>query len=489
MPACESGPNRPAIDRLRRRLLVGAAAAPILGVPAWPLQADAAEHDDAFETSLRERLDHDGVGFAAAQVDANGVRLRTMGVKRRGEPAPILATTLFELGSLTKAFVALLFADGLVRRRYLADLAVEDLLPDGLQLRDKAGNPLRLIDLATHRSGLPRMPGNLSPREMVDPYSGYSEARMFAFLREWKPAVERGQRFEYSNFGYGLLSIVLSRQLGLSFDEALRRQVLSPLQLDDLRINRPLPPGDDLALIGAAIGASLEVAPRIAGPHDGQRRRAPAWQFDAMAGAVGLLGSITSVARFIEAALGGFEHPLQEAFAMCLQYRTEGEHPLHPFGYGWEMSTIVGADRSRRTFFNQDGATSGFSTSVWLEPTRRRGGAVLSNAFIETRSLALQAVDPSISEDDFNLMILPKAALAPLVGSYSRDKRSALDVRLRDGALWIQEPASRPFELLPIAPRRFVSRHSRFEFMFEDGDRAPSLSISNAGKVLVFTRD
>ncbi len=475
-------------DLRRRRLLVGSAVAPFAAALQVPAAASGAITTASFEQALRARLVIDGVGFAAARLDANGVDLKTVGVVRRGDPAPVTTETLFELGSLTKAFVALLYADGVLRRRFAADDPIEDLLPNGLRVRDRAGNPIRMVDLATHRSGLPRMPGNLSAREMADPYPGYSEARMFAFLRAWKPVVERGERFEYSNFGYGLLSIVLSRQLGLSFDQALRRHVLTPLQLDDMRLARPLPTTDDLAAVGAALGASLALAPRLASPHNAERRPTLAWRFDAMAGAVGLLGSITSLGRFMEAALGRFDHPLREAFSMCLQYRTEGEHPLHPFGFGWEMSTIVGADGSRRTLFNQDGATAGFSTSLWLEPARQRAGAVLSNAFIETRSLALRAVDPALSEDDFNLMVVSADALSTLVGSYFRDARYALDVRLRNGRLWMQETAQQEFELLPKADRRFISRQGTLEFVFDDGDRAPSLRVVNGDRELLFKR-
>ncbi len=473
-------------DRLRRQLLGAAASAPIAASFPWSLAA-AQPAGQGFEQAMGKRLAQDGVGFAAAQIGAQGLQLYAMGVKRLGEPAVIDTSTLFELGSITKAFVALLFADGVLKRRITFEDAVEDFLPDGLRLRDKAGQPLRLIDLATHRSGLPRMPGNLSRREMADPYAGYSEARLFAFLTEWKPAVERGQRFEYSNLAYGLLSLVLSRQLGLSFDEALRRHVLLPLGLDDMLLHRPLPGGDDLALIGSSIAAKLALAPRMAAGH-AERRPAPPWRSDALAGAVGLLGSITSMGRFMQAALGQFDHPLSEAFAMCLQYRTEGEHPLHPFGFGWELSTIVAPDGSRRTLFNQDGATAGFSMSMWLEPARQRAGTVLSNAFIETRSLALKAVDPNIDQDDFNRMWLPAAALQSFAGSYSRDQRYELAVSVRDGRLWMQETAQKEFEMLPIEARRFVGRDGPLEFVFSEGNQSQTLNIVKDGKILPFAR-
>ncbi len=443
---------------------------------------------DDFKGAMLQRLDHDGVGFAAAQLDPAGLRLHTAGVRRIGEPSPIEADTLFELGSITKTFVALLLADGVLRQRFTLDDPVELGLPDDIRLRDNAGRPLRLIDLATHRSGLPRMPGNLARKELSDPYPYYTEARMFEFLREWKPELGRGKRFEYSNYGYGLLAQVLARRLGLSLDEALLRHVLRPLGLEDMRIARPFPSGDDLAKVSAAMAASIALAPRLAAPHTGERRASSPWRFDAMAGAVGLLGSIESVGRFMQAAVGSFDHPLREAFAMCLQHRTEGEHPLHPFGFGWEMSTIVAAGGSRRRFFNQDGATAGFSTSIWLEPAAGRAGAVLSNAFIETRSLALQALDPSISQQDFNLLVLPAEALQAMVGRWEFEKKFALAISLRNGKLWAQGPGQPELELLPTAPRRLITRGNPIEFAFDETERPQQLTLTKDGQSLTLRR-
>lgn len=478
--------------RIRRRtLLAGAALAAIPGLARAEAgaAAPAADRriDAAFSDKLQERLLLDGVGFAAAQVDAQGVRLATLGVMRQGSPAPVTAQTLFELGSMTKAFVALLLADAVLAKRASFDDPIEADLPDGLKLRDAQGEPLRLIDLATHRSGLPRMPTNVSRKEREDPYPFYTEQRLFDFLRQWKPAVARGERFEYSNLGYGLLAQILARREGRSLDAVLAQRIFAPLGLSDLFIRRPLTGGDDLAALGAAVSASLATAPREATGHGPARQPERAWQFDAMAGAVGLVGSIVPVGRFMQAALGLFDHPLQPAFALCLQQRTEGEHPLHPFGLAWEMSPIV-TRSSQRMLFNQDGATAGFSSSLWLEPARRRGAVVLANAFIETRELALAGLDPGIGVDSFSRMQLAPEQLAPLVGSYVLDARYKLDLRSRNGRLWAQGTGQQEFELLPSAPRRFFTRHSSLEVQFDDGERPARLLVLRDGKGLPFTR-
>ena len=473
----------------RRQAVLLAAAAPLtLQMDMARASADGTAALSTIDSALQQRLAREGVGFAAAAVDSRGVQLRTVGLSRMGSEQPITADTLFELGSLTKAFVALLLVDGVLKKRHAFDDAVEDALPGGLRLRDSAGAPLRLIDLATHRSGLPRMPLNMATAELGDPYPRYSETRLHSFLSSWKPTFRRGERFEYSNLGYGLLAQVLANRLGLSFDAALRRDVLEPLGLDDMRIARPVPTGDDLAAIGGALAASLSIGPRMAAGHDASRRPAPAWRFDALAGAVGLVGSISSVGRFTQAAVGLRKTGLEEAFALCLRHRVESTHPLHPFGLAWEVSTIVAPEKTR-VFYNQDGATAGFSCSLWIEPEQRRGAAVLANAFIETRSLALQALDASIDEDAFNRTLLPAAALVPFVGQYAAlDRGHVFSVRMNGAGLWLQGAGQPAFELLPITARRFFIRESAVEVEFGAGDTPGQLLVFHNEQAMLYRR-
>jgi serine-type D-Ala-D-Ala carboxypeptidase/endopeptidase len=472
----------------RRRLLLGTGAvllAPCSLAQPTPSRAVA---PTALERALQERVSQDIVGLAAAQVGPDGTHLHTLGLQRHGGSTPVGTETLFELGSLTKPFIALLLADGVLAKRLSFDDAVEEGLPDGLKLRDSQGEPLRLIDLATHRSGLPRMPTNLSPKEMDNPYPHYSQERLQAFIRSWRPQVPRGSRFEYSNLGYGLLAQVLAQRGGHSLDQLLSDRIFKPLGLRDLQIRRPLPAGDDLAAIGAALGASLALAPREATGHDARRRPVAPWQFGALAGAIGLVGPITPVARFIEAALGLFDHPLEPAFEMCFQQRSAGEHPLHPFALAWEVSPLW-TPRQQRDLYNQDGATSGFSASMWIDPSRRRGAVVLANSFVETRELALQVLDPALNESQVSLPPLPTEALEPLVGRFRFDAAYAIDLRSRNGRLWAQGPGQPEFELIPASPRHFYSRDGLLQFKFDGTPLPRRLEVLREGHPLKFARE
>ena len=472
--------SRPRVqpDR-RRRLLLGSAAA--LALPGWPAPGQGASLPGhaRFALGLRTRLAEEGVGLAAARVGPEGTDLHTLGVLRQGERTPVTPQTLFDIGSITKAFVALVLADGVLRQEWAMDDPVDLGMP-GLRLRDARGEPLRLSDLAIHRSGLPRMPGDLSRRELAAPYEQYGEARLQAYLQTWRAPHARGEVFAYSNLGYGLLALVLARRAGLSVDALLEQRVFQPLGISGLFIRRPLPRGDQIAQLGPALMASLERRPREASGHLA-RRPIPAWEFEALAGAIGLVGTVESLLRFMQAALGLFVHPLSEAFAMCLRPHTEGEHPLHPFGLAWELA-MVSASGPPRTLFNQDGATNGFSCSLWIEPGRRRGCVVLSNAFMETRSLALLGLDAAITEADFSRTRPSPENLAALAGDYLLGEEGSFEVRAHGTRLFATGPGLPRLELLAQTERQFFTRDNSVRIEFEDAPQPKYLVLQVEGQ-------
>ena len=166
------------MDRITRRnclLAAGSLAAPVLA------RADIATTQRLLEMRVKE----EGVALAAARVD--GRRVELAHAAARGPR--VGADSVFEIGSLTKTFTALLLADAVVRGELKLDDAMEDALPGGLQLRDSAGRPLRWVDLATHRSGLPRLPSNFAPAKPDDPSQREPDITRAGELLGWQPTI------------------------------------------------------------------------------------------------------------------------------------------------------------------------------------------------------------------------------------------------------------------------------------------------------------
>ncbi len=136
----------------------GPAPLPASAPPAlpanWQIPADA-EIAALIDARIANRP---GEGIVVGVIDASGRRIVARGPA--GGPA-FDGKTLFEIGSMTKVFTGLVLADMVEHGEVALDDPAANYLPAGATLPERGGRRITLIDLATHRSGLPRLPGNL----------------------------------------------------------------------------------------------------------------------------------------------------------------------------------------------------------------------------------------------------------------------------------------------------------------------------------------
>jgi len=134
----------------------------------------------------------------------------------------------YELGSLTKTFTVLLAA----RMADEGVIGLDDSLAAHLPVRS---TPITLRHLATHTSGLPRVPHDLLPGALLhprrNPYTRYGTDRLLAAFSRARPRHAPGAHWNYSNFGVALLGQALSRAAGTPYPELLAEKVLNPLGL------------------------------------------------------------------------------------------------------------------------------------------------------------------------------------------------------------------------------------------------------------------
>ena len=193
-------------------------------------------------TPLADRLTE-----AIAQIDApdavlavtrHGVRTVLTGGSALPPPTPRHALR-YELGSLSKTFTVLLLAE-------LARGGVLDLddplcahLP-ALPLRHAHSRRITLRHLATHTSGLPRIPADLMVGALLRPhhngYADYDTERLLRTFARTRPRNRPGTRWRYSNFGMALLGPAMSHAAGAGYPALLRERVLGPLGLADTTV-------------------------------------------------------------------------------------------------------------------------------------------------------------------------------------------------------------------------------------------------------------
>lgn len=278
------------------------------------------------------------------------------GHEAAGETPP--GDLIYEIGSVTKVFTASLLADlareGVVR----LDDPVRKFLPPGIRVPSFDGADITLEHLATHTSGLPRLPKNLkiTGATRANPYANYSVDQMYAFLSSFRLSRRPPAPFAYSNLGYGLLGHALAAALGIGYEEAVRRRICVPLQMDDTRVE-----------LDAARRRRLRPG------HSARGKPVPNWDIPTLAGAGALRSTAHDLLKFMAANLGLLRTPVAESLAICHQPRVAVDSRTH-IGLGWLISEFHG---HRLIWHN--GATGGYSSYVGLIKEKGVGVCVLTN--------------------------------------------------------------------------------------------------------------
>jgi CubicO group peptidase (beta-lactamase class C family) len=153
--------------------------------------------------------------------------------------------TVYEIGSITKTFAGNLLAKAVKKGLIQLNDPITKYLPDSV-----AANPalqkIKIVQLANHSSGLPRLPLDifLAPGlDPKDPYFHYDEKLLFNSLKQIKPIKEPGVQYEYSNYAFGILGSILSRVYKKPFTELVKQNFITPLQMIHTTAENKVLPG------------------------------------------------------------------------------------------------------------------------------------------------------------------------------------------------------------------------------------------------------
>jgi serine-type D-Ala-D-Ala carboxypeptidase/endopeptidase len=415
--------------------------------------AIALPDDAAVKALLEQRIAQKrAIGLAAVLYDKGTTRIVTAGVTRAGGPA-IAPDTEFEIGSVTKTFTALLLADAVVRGRAALDDPVTKYVDAPGLTRE--GKTVTLGQLATHSSGLPRLPKNLVPANPADPYADYDATKLKAFVAGDVLQRTPGSAYEYSNLGAGLLGYALTERDG-GYEKALRERVLAPLRMSD-----------------TAIVLTAAQQSRFATGHDIQRQPVGPWRLDALAGAGALRSTPSDMARYLEAAVDPSAGPLADAWKLVETPAADGPSPALRMGLAWHVAT-----RDGRSIVWHNGQTGGFATMMAFDPVAREGVVVMSNAAISVDDLALHLIDASIPLSEpprqREEVQLDRRALDRVAGRYEL---------ARDFVLTIRRNGDRAFAQATGQPEAEIFAESDLEFFYKVVDAQLTFTRAADGRV------
>ncbi len=424
-----------------------AIGAPLSAGAAAP--ADAERDGDAVDRWLTAHLaDGSVAGAAIARIDADGVATTGHGRRSLPDGAAPTGDTRFQYGSITKVFTNLLLAelDAEGRARYAQTLG--PLLPKDVRPRNEAVASITLEALATHTSGLPRLPDNIDVTS-DDPYGSYGERELFEALEHAREKQPLGKSSVYSNFGAGLLGHVLGRVDGSGYRAAIGTRVLERLALG----NTGFEPGDDAAQ-----------------PISGGKAAKP-WGFDALAGAGSLWGSAADLGRLVQVYLGTAN--------ATLAHRLDADLEVVANAGAFDVTRVWHvAYAGDRPIYWHNGGTAGFFSFVGFRPDERRGIAILASGEADPTAAGLKAL--GLTKRDTEVVKTDESVF----GQFALTPQFGIGVYLHEGALVTQATGQGAAMLYPVGNDWYAlgDVDASLHFVREDG-RVTALELAQGGVV------
>jgi len=394
-------------------------------------------------------LEKDEARAIAIGLYDNGVsRVVGMGNLSDENPAAPANDTLFEIGSISKVFTALLTQVQVDAGRLNWNGAIAEYFPD-VKFANADVAAIRLQELATHTSGLPRLPDNMRFENPSNPYAGYGRDDLLAFLAAFDPESLQ-KNYAYSNLGAGLLGVIAADAAGENYGTAMSAAVLAPLDLADTSSG---PRQDFMGRLAVGFSGGADM---------------PNWDgFDALAGAGALVSSVKDMLMFIERSLDG--HALNGAFKKIQASQGDGTT-----GLAWHLQHTDDGE----TIVWHNGGTGGYASFMGLRPDKNTGVIILttSTAYARVTELGLQQISGQAAPK-------PAVDLTPYPGAYRLDENFVLTIFADDGELFGQATGQGAFPLRYTSTDRFSFVAANIEIAFgrDSEERVNELTLRQAG--------
>jgi serine-type D-Ala-D-Ala carboxypeptidase/endopeptidase len=342
-------------------------------------------HDDeAIRKILSTRVDlqKQATGIVVGVIDSKGPHIISYGTMGLSDKRPVNGDTMFDVGSITKVFTALLLADMALRNEVsIDDPAAKYLDAKRVKLPERGGKQITLIDLATHTSGLPLRPTNLVSKDPNDKYRGYTVDLMYECLSSFTLPRDIGTKYEYSNLGYGLLGHVLEKRMGTTYTKLVESRITQPLEMKDTRID-----------------LTSAMKSRMAAGYNDELMPIPnEWHFGALQSAGAFSSTANDLLKFLEALLGYRQSPLLPAMKSMLDVRRPGGmQPSTKIALAWN----VYVDEGQEVVW-KNGSVGGYRSFIGFDPKARVGVVALANAqtAVGADDIGLHLLDQHIPVD------------------------------------------------------------------------------------------
>jgi CubicO group peptidase (beta-lactamase class C family) len=358
-------------------------------------------------------------------------------------------TTLFEIGSNTKVFTALLLAEEMGKGRVDSKTYIDKYVP----VNSGISNKVHLIDLVTHTSGLPTLHDSASMAEITQkdslcPYCVVDDKYILSVVKKTDKLEDYGN-FNYSNYGFALLGHILTQMNHSKYEQLINKNIFAPLHMNNSYVTMDT---NDVRM--------------ATGYKDGERQ--PYIMLTGLAPAGIIKSDIRDMLSFVKYEMG-VQHSTLDG-AMQLSQQLHYKSPTVNVGLGW-LNTVEYGD----TIYVMRGDTYGFSSLMAFDRQQDLGVVILLNS--ESPNVTQHAFSYIMREIAGNdakyaskferpAIKLDSEILERYSGDYKISDNLVLSVSEEQNKLYIQLTGQGKYPAEAVSDNVFVERRAKAEFEF-----------------------
>jgi CubicO group peptidase (beta-lactamase class C family) len=369
------------------------------------------------------------------------------------EAGPLSPISVFETGSVSKVFAGTLLADMVRRGEVALDDPVSGYLPDAVHVPSLAGREITLLDLATHRSGLPT---NHPFTSFSDPFADLTTERLYEVVSGAELRLPPGTGYSYSNIGISLLADALGQAAGESYETLVHERVLEPLGMSMSSF-----------ILGGQIAEAMTQGHESDGTQPLYTRLEPVY------GPGGLRSNVPDLLKFLEAQIGVPENELEESMRLAHEPRADTDDGR--IGLAWMTNEMGG----RRIVWH-GGTSGGFTTMIAFDPERRIGVVVMANVEPFGFDLGLTLLAQKMTAPaEWGTTAVDPALLRQYAGIYeAASGRGRYYVRLEEDGFLTYQPAGRArARLYPTSDSTFYLLRGSYTFTFRTDEEQAGVAL------------
>lgn len=316
---------------------------------------------DELKRKLQEELKDKSGGVSAAVYHNGATEFYNYGTDNPDE------NSLYEIGSITKVFTALLFL--ILENKGQVDRhdPIKKHLPE-VDFQDSKVADIKLEQLILHSSGLPRRPNNMPRSNPEDPYSDYTQSHLYSFLSSHALDRESIGKYEYSNLGYGLLGHVLELASNKTYADLVEEEIFQPLNMRSSFVN-----------MNENNDSKLQPG------HDEEEKEVPNWHPGALVGPGGIVSTLYDMSLFQEA----YVNPRKSKLGQCIKTSQEpiaSSNDTKQHAFGWVIYHLKSGGR----MIWHRGGTRGYQSFIGFTPEEEFSTVILANCQLNLDRIAAE---------------------------------------------------------------------------------------------------